>query len=51
MHIKQTHIATTQPNLLNEHVYQTHGLKRNNKQRNANTRYKKLPEQWVIQGL
>jgi hypothetical protein len=26
MHIKQTHISFTQPNLLKEHVFQTHGL-------------------------
>lgn len=26
MHIKQTHISDTRPNLLKEHVSQTHGL-------------------------
>ena len=26
MHIKQMHITVTQPNLLKEHVSQTHGL-------------------------
>jgi len=26
MHIKQTHKSDTQPNLLKEHVSQTHGL-------------------------
>ena len=36
MHIKQTHNAITQPNLLKEHVFPSHGQTEENKARKPN---------------
>ena len=49
MHIKQTHISNTRPNLLKEHVSQTHGLTEKINNETPTSGHKTLGVMWLLE--